>query len=325
MSMTTRRRFLKLSGAALATPALPRLARAQAWPAKPIRAVVPFTAGSTIDILGRIVLDPLSQALHRTIVVENRGGAGGSIGSAAVAKAEPDGYTLLINASAHSAAPAVYPNLTYDPARDFSGVAMFGVVPNVTMIAPAKGVKTLQELVARAKTDSLTFASAGVGSATHWAAERLKLAAGFNATHIPFRGGPEALTEVMTGRVDFICIGISSGLPFAREGRLLPLAVSTQRRSPALPDVPTTLEAGYANSDYTFWNGMLAPAKSPRSIVNRLHQEMQKVLAMPAVQQKFKPQGVDPLPMTPEEMDTLIKKEVADNIALVKAAGLKFN
>ncbi|HXF89738.1 MAG TPA: tripartite tricarboxylate transporter substrate-binding protein [Xanthobacteraceae bacterium] len=323
--MKTRRTFLQLAAATLATPALPRLAGAQAWPSKPIRAVIPFTAGSTIDIVGRIVLDPLSQQLGQPIVVENRGGAGGSIGAGQVAKSDPDGYTILVHAAAHSAAPAAYPNLSYDVSRDFAGVALFGSVPNVTVISPAKGIKTLQELVAKAKVGNMTFASAGVGSATHWAAERLRLAAGFKATHVPFRGGPEALTEVMTGRVDFMCIGISSGLPLVRDGKLLALAVNTPKRSVALPNVPTTLEAGYPNSEYVFWMGILAPAKTPRPIIDRLHAETMKALENPVVKQKFAPQGIEPMPLKPAEFDELIKKEVAANIELVKAAGLKFN
>ena len=323
--MTTRRKFLLLSGAALAAPALPQLASAQQWPTRPIRAIVPFTAGSTIDIIGRIVLEPLSAALGQPIVVENRGGAGGTIGTALVAKAEPDGHTLLIHASAHSAAPAAYPNAPYHAGRDFAGVVIFGSVPNVTVISPAKGIKTLKELVEAARKGSFTFASAGVGSATHWAAERLRLAAGFSAVHVPFRGGPEALTEVMTGRVDFMSIGISSGLPLIRSGRLIPLAVSTLKRSTALPEVPTTIEAGYPDSDYTFWNGMLVPAKTPRALVKRLHEETLKVLRQPGVIEKFKPQGIEPMPLTPAEFDALIAKEIENNIAIVKAAGLKFD
>jgi len=327
MTISNRRRFLTLTAAALATPALPRLSAAQAWPAaKPIRAVVPFSAGSTIDILGRVVLDPVSRQLGQTIVIENRGGAGGSIGSAAVAKAEPDGYTLLINAAAHSAAPAAYPNISYDPAKDFSGIAIFGVVPNVFAVAPSKGIKTLQELAAKVKASgTMTFSSAGVGSATHWAAERFLLSAGAKATHVPFRGGPEALTEVMTGRVDFCAIGIPPTLPLVRDGRLVALAVSTPKRSAALPDVPTTLEAGFKDSDYTFWNGMLAPAKTPRAIVERLHAETMKALALPEVKAKLTQQGVEPLPLKPAEIDAMIAKEIAGNLALAKAAGLKFN
>ncbi len=327
MTTSNRRRFLTLTAAIVAAPALPRVSRAAGWPTdRQIHAVVPFSAGSTIDILGRIVLDPLSRALGQTIVVENRGGAGGSIGSAQVAKAEPDGYTLLINASAHSAVPAVFPNISYDPAKDFAGVALFGVVPNVFAVAPASGIKTLQELAAKVKASNhATFSSAGVGSATHWAAERFLLSAGIKATHVPFRGGPEALTEVMTGRVDFCCIGMPATLPLILDKRLVPLAVSTTKRSKALPDVPTTLEAGFKDADYTFWNGMLVGAKTPKPIIERLHAETQKVLALPEVQAKFAPQGVEPLPLAPTEIDAMIVKEIASNLALAKAAGLKFN
>jgi tripartite-type tricarboxylate transporter receptor subunit TctC len=320
----TRRDFLRVAGAGMAAAMAPAAALAQQWPVKPIKAVVPFGPGSTIDIIGRIVAEPLSQALGQPIVVENRGGAGGSIGSAAVAKAEPDGYTLLVHASAHSAAPAVYPHLSYDVAHDFAGIAVFGTVPNVTVISPAKGIRTLKELVDAAKKRPMTFASAGVGSATHWAVERLKIAAGFNATHVPFKGGPEALTQVASGEVDFMSIGVSSGMPFLRSGRLIALAVSTPTRSSALPDVPTTIELGYPDSDYIFWNGMLAPAKTPRDIVNRLHEETTKLLRQPSVAEKLKPQGLEPMPLTPAQFDALIAKEIESNKALVKAAGLKF-
>jgi tripartite-type tricarboxylate transporter receptor subunit TctC len=321
--MTTRRHFLHLAAGALAT--LPRLASAQSWPARPIRAMIPFSAGSSLDIVGRIVLDPLASQLGQTIVVENRGGAGGTIGSALVAKAEPDGYTLLIQASAHSSAPAAYPGIAYDPARDFAAVIPFGTIPNVTVVSPARGFKTIGDLVAAAKSGSFSYASAGVGSATHWAAERLRISGGFKGVHVPFRGGPEALTEVIAGRVDFTCMGMSSALGFIRDGKLVPLAVSSAKRSSALPDVPTTLEAGLADSDYTYWMGMFVPAATPRPIIERLYRETQKALALPSVVDKFKPQGIEPMPLSSAELDALVKKEIAANIALVKAAGLKFN
>src|SRR5262245_55275694 len=320
-----RRRLLAGCAAALAMPALTRRALAQAWPSRSIRAICPFSAGSTIDILGRIITEPLAQALGQPIVIENRGAAGGSIGSMLAAKAEADGYTLLINASAHTAAPASYPNIAYDPAKDFSGVAMIGVVPNVLLIAPSKNIKTAQELAARGKAGNLTYASAGVGSASHWGAERFRLAAGFTGTHVPFRGGPEAITEVITGRVDFACLGTSSTLPFIREGRLLALAVTTRQRSAALPDVPTTLEAGFPDSDYTFWNGLLAPAQTPRPIIERLHGEITKIVDQPAIKEKLSTQGVEPFPLSPAQFDELIRREIASNLALAKAAGLKFN
>jgi tripartite-type tricarboxylate transporter receptor subunit TctC len=327
MTGSSRRRFLKLSAATLAMPALVRTSFAADWPKeKTIRAVVPFTAGSTIDVLGRLVLDPISRQIGQTIVVENKGGAGGTIGSALVAKADPDGYTLLINASAHSAAPASYPNITYDPAADFHGVAMIGSVPSVFTVAPSSGIKTIQELAAKAKASGkMTYASAGVGSASHWTVERFRISAGFQGTHVPFRGGPEALTEVMTGRVDFAAIGISSSLPLIQDKRLVALAVSTTKRSVTLPDVPTTLESGFKDSDFTFWNGILVPAKTPRAIIDRLHAETEKALTVPEVKEKLKAQGVEPMPMKPQEIDALIKREIAANVALAKAAGLKFN
>jgi tripartite-type tricarboxylate transporter receptor subunit TctC len=323
----TRRRHLALIGAALAAPALLRSANAQAWPAKPIRAVIPFTAGSTIDIVARIVFDPLSQQLGQSIIVENRGGAGGTIGAGMVARADPDGYTLLAHSSAHTATPAIYPNAQYDAARDFVAVAALGSSPNIVVVAPEKGIKTLQELVAAAKqkAGAMTYGTAGVGSSTHFSTERFRFSAGFDGVHVPFRGMPEVLTEVMTGRVDFCFSTIASALPFIRDGKLVALAVSTPKRSLALPDVPTTLELGYANSDYTFWNGLFAPAKTPTEIVERLHQEAQKAAATPAVREKLAQQGIDPMPITAAAFDALIRKEIAESIALVKAAGIKVN
>jgi len=323
--LTTRRRLLLLAGAALAASVLPGLAAAQTWPNKVIRATVPFSAGSAIDIIARIALDPLSVQLGQPIAVENRGGAGGTIGANVVAQAEPDGYTILIHSSAHSLTPAVYPKAPYDTVKDFAAVATFGSVPNVTVIAPGKGIKTLQELVAFAKKESVTFASSGVGSSSHWAVERLRLSAGFNAVHVPYKGGPEAIREVVPGRVDFMSFGLASVLPYIRDGRLLALAVSTPKRTSALPDVPTTLELGYPDSDYLFWNGMFVPAKTPRPIIERLHREVQKALAVPVVQERFAPLGIEPMPLSPGEFDALIRKEIASNLAVVKAANLKFD
>ena len=324
----TRRRHLALIGAALAAPALPRLARAQAWPTKqPIRAVIPFTAGSTIDIVARIVFELLSQQLEQSIIVENRGGAGGTIGAGAVARADPDGYTLLAHSSAHVATPAIYPNAPYDAARDFVAVAALGSSPNIVVVAPEKGIKTLQELVAAAKqkAGAMTYGTAGVGSSTHFSTERFRFSAGFDGVHVPFRGMPEVLTEVMTGRVDFCFSTIASALPFIRDGKLVALAVSTPKRSSALPDVPTTLELGYANSDYTFWNGLFLPVKAPKEIVDRLHQEARKAANSPAVVEKLGAQGIDTMPITAAAFEAQIKKEIEESIALVKAAGIKVN
>jgi len=325
--MITRRRSLPLLAGALAAPVIARRAFADTWPSKPIRAIVPFSAGSTTELIPRIVFEPLSVQLGQSIVVENRGGAGGTVGASQVARADPDGYTILVNASAHTAAPALYPNAPYDAAKDFAGVVMLGNTPNVTVIAPSKGIATLRQLVAAAKEKPgrMSFASAGIGSATHLSAERLRLSAEFQATHVPFRGGPEGLTEVMTGRVDFYCCGISSALPFIQAKQLLPLAVSTAKRSSLLPDVPTTLELGYKDSDYNFWTGLLLPAKTPRAIVDKLHAETAKALQTADVREKLAKQGVDPFPLKPAEFDALIRKEIASNLELIKAAGIKAN
>jgi tripartite-type tricarboxylate transporter receptor subunit TctC len=323
--MTTRRQFLQFAGAALTVPAFPSAGVAQAWPTRTIRAMIPFAAGSSLDIVGRLVLDPLSSQLGQPVVVENRGGAGGTIGTGLVVKADPDGYTILIQASAHSAAPAAYPNITYDVAKDFVAIIPFGTLPNVTVVAPASGINTLKELVAKAKAGSVTYASAGVGSATHWAAERIRVAGGFTGVHVPFRGGPEALTEVMTGRVDFTSMGMSAALPLIKDGKLTALAVSTPNRSRTLPDVPTTIEAGLPDSDYVYWMGLFVPAKTPPTIVERLRSETEKALKNPNVVEKFAAQGIEPMPLSPSEFDALVKKEIQTNIALVKAAGLKFN
>jgi tripartite-type tricarboxylate transporter receptor subunit TctC len=323
----TRRRHLAQLGAGLSLLALPRAAFAQPWPSKSIRAVIPFTAGSTIDIVRRIVLDALAQQLGQSIVVENRGGTGGTIGTAMVARADPDGYTLLAHSAAHVVTPAIYPNAPYDAANDFIPVAALGSSPNILVISPDKGVRTLPDLVALAKqkAGAINFGTAGVGSSTHFTTKRLRFSAGFDGVHVPFRGMPEVLTEVMTGRVDFCYSTIAPALPLIREGKLIALAVSTPKRSSYLPDVPTSVELGYENSDYTFWNGLFAPAKTPAEIVNRLHQEAQKAANLPAVREKLSQQGIDPMPITPAEFDALIRREIAESIALVKAAGIKMN
>jgi len=323
----TRRRHLAQLGAGLTALALPRIARAQSWPSKSIRAIIPFTAGSTVDIVSRIVFEPLSQQLGQSIIVENRGGAGGTIGANAVAKADPDGYTMLAHSSAHSATPAIYPNAPYSAANDFITVAALGSSPNIVVVAPDKGFKTLQELVAAAKAQNgaMTFGTAGVGSSTHFTTERLRFSAGFDGVHVPFRGMPEVLTEVMTGRVDFCYSTIAAALPFIRDNKLLALAVSTPKRSSALPNVPTTIELGYKDSDYTFWNGLFLPVRTPKEIVDKLHQEARKAANSPTVVEKLGAQGIDPMPMTAAEFDAQIKREIAESIALVKAAGIKVN
>ncbi|NVO16204.1 MAG: tripartite tricarboxylate transporter substrate binding protein [Rhodoplanes sp.] len=323
----TRRRGLQLAGAALAAPALCLTARAETWPSKPIKAIVTLSAGSTIDIVARMTLDPLSRLIGQNIIVENRPGAGGTIAGATVARSDPDGYTVLINSSMHSATPVVYPKLAYDVARDLSAVAALGSSPNVIVVPPSAGYKTLQDFVAAAKRKpgGVTFGTAGVGSATHVSTERFRYAAGFPGVHVPFRGMPEALVEVMTGRVDFSCSSIAAALTFVRDGSLVALAVTTPKRCSALPDVPTTTELGYANSDYTFWTGMFMPAKTPRDIVEKMNAETQKALRTPGLAERLSQEGVDVMPITPAEFDALIRTEIANTFALVKATNINFN
>lgn len=298
---------------------------AQTWPAKPLRAIVPFGAGSTTDIIPRIVFEQLSSQIGHGIVVENRGGAGGTIGAAFVSKADADGYTLLVNSNAHTIAPALYPNLSYDPARDFAAVIPLGTLPCVLVVSPEKGFKTAADLVkaAKARPGALTFSSVGVGSATHLSAERFRLSAGIDALHIPFRGGSEAMTEVMAGRVDFFFGPVGLVLPLIRDGKLTALTLNGAKRSAALPEVPTTQEAGFADAEYPIWIGVFLPASTSRDVVEKLHGETGAALKSAKVSSKLQALGVDAMSMTTSEFDAYVRKEIALNAMLVKAIGLK--
>jgi len=297
-------------------------ARAAEWPAKPIRVIVPLSAGSAADIIPRIVFEQLSAQLGQPIVVENKPGASGTIGARTVATADPDGYTLLAHSSAHIIAPSTVANLPYDPIKDFAGVAPLGNLPNVLVIAPSANIKTLQTLVALGKQRPITFGSIGPGSPITLAMQRLRLSAGFKVQDIPFKGAPEALVEVMTGRVDVYYSPLLAALPYISSGKLLPLAVSSPTRAPTIPNVPTTQEAGYANSAYRFWIGVFAPAKTPPAIVNKLNAEIEKAIQAPAVRAKLEKLGVQPMAMNTAAFDKFVKDELAVNSELVKAAGI---
>ena len=317
----------RLGSVALVLVGLQGGAFAQAWPSKPIRVLIPFGAGSATDIIPRIVFDPLSSQLGQPIVVENRAGAGGTLATAAVAKADADGYTLLATSSAHTITPAVYANLPYDPVADLAAIIPLGSLPNVLVISPTKGFKTIGEMVAaaKAKPGSFNYASVGVGSGTHLSVERLRLSAGFDAVHVPFRGGPEALTEVLAGRVDFYFCPINTALPYIRDGRLLALVLNSGKRAAELPDVPTTLEAGYRDADLPIWIGMFAPAKSPRDIINKLHAETAKALQLPVTREKLAKTGVEQMLMSPAEFDARVRNEIETNGAVARAAGITPN
>ena len=300
-------------------------ARAETWPTKPLRAIVAAGAGSTIDIIPRVVFEQLSLQLGQSIVVENRPGAGGTIAANFVAKADPDGYTILVHSNAHTISPSLYPNLGYHPARDFAAVIQLGITPNVMVVPPAKGWKTVGDLVAaaKAKPGALNFSSVGVGTATHLSAERFLFSAGVQAVHVPLKGGAEAMTEVIAGRIDFFFGPVGLVLPHVREGTLTALVVNGSKRAAALPDVPTTLEAGFADAEFPSWFGIFLPAKAPRDVVDKLHSEALKALQAPKVRDKLATLGVEPMVMTPAEFDAHVEKEIAVNAALVKAIGIK--
>ena len=288
---------------------------------------MPLTAGAATDTMARIVLDQVSAQLGQPIVVENRPGAGNTIGMAAVAKADPDGYTILVNSSTHTVSPATRSQLTFDPTGDLAAVIPLGNMPVVMVVHPSKGYKKLSDFVdaAKAKPGSINYASAGAGNSSHLNGERFRLAAGFEATHVPQRGAPEALTEVVANRLDFYFSPLLNALPFLKDGQLQALAVSGSQRASALPDVPTTVEAGYPNSEYNFWAGVFVPAKIAPDIRAKLHEAFVKALAHPATRERLKNLGADPMPMTPDAFDAHVRKEIELNRELVKAAGIKVN
>lgn len=312
---------------ALLLASLMSVAHGQEWPARqPIRLIIPFTPGSAIDAVARPVFDVVARQLGQSMVFENRAGAGGTLGMAAVAKAEGDGYTLLVNSSVHTITPLTYAKLPYDTVRDFAAVIPLGQFPNV-LVVPPRRFKTVQELVAsaKAKPGSITYGSGGVGAATHLNAERFRLSAGFEAVHVPFKGAPEALREILGDRIDFYFAPLLSAVPLIQSGEIRGLAVSSLTRSATLPDIPTTLEAGYPNSDYVFWVGVFAPAATPRTIVQRLHDETAKALASPAVKDALGKLGADPMEMTPAAFDAFVRNEIGVVAGIVKAAGIQPN
>jgi len=318
------RRSALLSLACL-TSLTPWIASAQgSYPNKPIRVIVPFAAGSTTDIIARAISDKMSQSMGQALVIDNRGGASGTIGQQAVAIAAPDGYTIMIHSSSHTVSPSTFAKLPFDTLNDFVGVTPISSTPNVLVMSPSKNIKTLQELLtaARAKPGGMNFASAGQGSATHLNAEKFKLAAKIEATNIPFKGSSEAVTEVMSGRVDYYFSPIAPVIGQIKAGQLVALAVGSPKRASALPQVPTTAEAGVPGSEFNFWIGMMAPAKTPKDIVNRLNEEVIKALATAEVKERFVTLGADAWTMRPDQFDAYIRDEIKTNAVLVKAAGL---
>jgi tripartite-type tricarboxylate transporter receptor subunit TctC len=296
--------------------------KAQDWPSRPITVVVPLGAGSASDLIARVTMEQVGRQLGQPVVVENRPGAGGTIGANAVAKSAPDGYTILVYGALNTA-HALYSKLPYDTFADFIPVASLGQQPLVVITSPAKGYKSLQQMIAagKAKPGSLNYTSAGVGSGSHFAAERLRSSAGFEAQHIPFKGAAEAVTDIVAERADFSVQLTATTLPLIRDGKLVPLAVSAHKRLSSLPDVPTTIETGLPpESVYPFYTGVYLPAGTPREVVEKLNREIAKALQTPAVQARFAQLGVESMPGTPEEFAKFFRDDVASTVALAKAA-----
>jgi tripartite-type tricarboxylate transporter receptor subunit TctC len=309
--------------AALLAAGAPTLA--QDYPAKPVRVVVAFTAGSAIDVLARVVAQRLGEQWSQQVIVENRPGAGGSVGASAVARAVPDGYTLLVHTNAYATNPALYSTLPYDPAADLKPVAPFGTQPYLLIINPNAGAKTLGEFVDRSKArpGGLTYGSAGTGSGTHFVAEKFRLATGLQGTHVPYKGGPEATGDVIAGRIDYWFPPISIALAAVSDGKVVPIAVTGAKRSGLLPNVPTLAEAGLAGFDASFWSGVWVPAKTPDAVVNKLSADIASALSSPTVRERLSRVGVEPLDMSPSAFEKFVRSETEDAARIVKAVGMK--
>ncbi len=300
-------------------------ALAAEWPTKAVRVVVPYAAGSATDLVPRTVFEQVGHQVGQSFIVENRPGGGTTIGSAQVKAAEPDGHTILIHSNAIVTVPAIQLNVPYDPVKDFSGLTPLGNVPLVLVIAPSKGIKSVQELVAKAKAKpgQLNYGAAGIGTPPHLAMERFRLAAGFEGQLVPFKGAPEALTEVMTGRIDIYFCPITPALPLIRDGKVLALAVSSSKRASALPDVPTSIEAGVPESDLDFWVGAFVPKQTPRDVVAKMQGEIVKAINNPATKSKLTTLGVEQMIMAPDAFDVRIAKEADIAVKLAKAAKIE--
>src|SRR5262249_2556340 len=302
-------------------------AHGQAWPARqPIKLIIPFPPGSAVDVVARPVFDAVSHQIGQSMVFESRAGAGGTLGMAAVAKAEGDGYTLLVNSSVHTITPSTYSRLPYDTVRDFAAVIPLSQFPNV-LVTPSSRFKTVQELVAsaKAKPGSITYGSGGIGAATHLNAERFRLSAGFTPLHVPFKGAPDALREILGDRIDFYFSPLLSAVPLIESHEIRGLAVSSLKRSASLPDVPTTLEAGYPNSDSGSWSGLLPPAPTRPALTDRLHAKPTKRRNDPAIKDALRKRGAEPMEMPRAQFDAFVRAEIETNAALVKAAGIQPN
>ena len=300
---------------------------AEKYPSKPIRVLVPFSAGSQTDILARWIGEKMYESWGQRVVVDNRPSAGGTIAAEYVLAANPDGHTLMMVSTGHAGNATLYSKLSYDTVKDFAGVTRVASVPNLLVVSPTLGPKTVKDLIAYAKArpGQINFSSAGIGSGTQINGEMFKLAAGIEATHVPYKGAPESLNEAATGRVHFTFSPILVAMGQVKAGRVTVLAVSTSKRSALFPDVPTVAEAGLPGFDYDQWYGLLASAKTPRPRVNTINKEVVRILNLPDIRERMLTQGATPAPTTPEEFDAFIRSEVKRFAKVLIAAGARIN
>lgn len=318
---------LRMLGAAVALFAAAPGVLAQAWPTKPVKVVVALPPGSGTDITGRAIAASLASQTGQPFIVENRPGGSGSIAMNLVAKSEPDGYTLLVMSSSWTVTPSTVPNLPYDTLRDLSGITMLADIANALAVRADRGITSVKELIAAAKANpgKMNAAVIGAGSATHLTTERFRLSAGIDVLAIPYKGTPESLTDVLSGRVDYCFCPIGNVMPMVKDGRLRALAVSSKHRTSTVPDLPTTEEAGVPNSAQPFWVGMGVPSKTPREIVGRIHAETVKALNSAEIKARWAALNQDVRIFTPEAFDALLREEVVSNAKLVKEANIKAN
>jgi tripartite-type tricarboxylate transporter receptor subunit TctC len=316
------RNLARLAAAILAAGAAQAFA---AYPDKPVHVVITFPPGSGADITGRVATQKLSEIWGQPIVVENRGGAGGSIANAVVAKAAPDGYTLLVDASAHVTTPWMYKTLPYNVLKDFVEIAPIAGQPDVLVVNPQSRFKSLKDLIEEAKANpgKINFASAGVGSGTHLNLEKFKLAAGINVTHIPYKGSPEVVTDLIGGRIDAYWIPISVGTSFIKDGKLKALAVSSTQRASQLPEVPTVAEAGVPGFEFTLWFGLWGPAHMSPKLVSKINKDMETALSSPDVKDHMAKLGNQIMYMTPSQFGRFVRSEMKDYGKMLKTAGVK--
>ena len=325
LPLSAHRKLSGLLGMLLLGTALCGAAWAQAWPDKPVRFLVPYPPGGGTDVIARIVQQKFQVALGQPIVIENRGGAGGSVGTEVAGKAAPDGYTVLFTLSSHTINPAIFPKLNYDTVKDFEPVGLVASLPQILVTHPGFPASTVAELtaLARAKPGTLSFASVGNGSPGHLAGELQALRTGVNLTHIPYRGGGPAVTDVMGGQVPTLWVSIPAAAQFVKTGKLKALAVSTTRRSAAFPEVPTMQEAGVPDFEVDSWYAMFVPARTPRAIIERLNKALNSVLADAEIRDKLLAQGAEAVGGTPEALGAVVAAELPRWVKLARDANIK--